>query len=311
MEELYSLDESAFSELRPVHGLIFLFKWVAGHEPSGALVKDQRLEEIFFAQQVIQNACATQAIVNLLLNCDHADVHLGPILTEFKSFTGAFDPANRGLCLSNSDAIRKVHNSFARQTVFDIDVQVPEKEDVYHFITYIPIKGRVYELDGLQEAPIDVGKIKEGGDWLDVVRPIIEEKIKKYSEGEIHFNLMACISDKKMKYQKRLQELAESGMETEAGAEEIYRLQTLIAEEDSKYDQFKAENIRRRHNYIPFIMELLKILAREGKLVPLVKEAKEKAKQKAEEKKAKKAKVEKEKAEAKSCEEQSKPSEKV
>ncbi len=61
-------------------------------------------------------------------------------------------------------------------------------------------------------------------------------------------------------------------MESDAAAEEIYRLQTLIAEEDHKYDQFKAENIRRKHNYIPFIMELLKILAKEGKLVPLVKE---------------------------------------
>ncbi len=86
---------------------------------------------------------------------------------------------NRGLCLSNSDQIRKVHNSFARQTLFDLDVQIPEKEDVYHFITYLPIKGRVYELDGLQEAPIDLGKIPEGQDWLSVARPIIEEKIKK------------------------------------------------------------------------------------------------------------------------------------
>ena len=30
------------------------------------------------------------------------------------------------------------------------------------------------------------------------------------------------------------------------------------------------ENIRRQHNYLPFIMELLKILAQEGKLVDLV-----------------------------------------
>ena len=32
----------------------------------------------------------------------------------------------------------------------------------------------------------------------------------------------------------------------------------------------QVENIRRRHNYLPFIMELLKILAQEGKLTGLV-----------------------------------------
>lgn len=31
----------------------------------------------------------------------------------------------------------------------------------------------------------------------------------RYSEGEIHFNLMAVVGDRKMKYQKALNELAE------------------------------------------------------------------------------------------------------
>lgn len=33
---------------------------------------------------------------------------------------------------------------------------------------------------------------------------------------------------------------------------------------------FQIENIRRRHNYLPFIMELLKVLAEDGKLIGLV-----------------------------------------
>lgn len=32
----------------------------------------------------------------------------------------------------------------------------------------------------------------------------------------------------------------------------------------------KIENIRRKHNYLPLIMELLKILAKEGQLQPLL-----------------------------------------
>ena len=42
-----------------------------------------------------------------------------------------------------------------------------EKEDNYHFITYMPIDGRLYELDGLLDAPVDHGPIAEGQEWLD------------------------------------------------------------------------------------------------------------------------------------------------
>lgn len=43
--------------------------------------------------QVINNACATQAIVSVLLNCTHQDVHLGETLSEFKEFSQSFDAA--------------------------------------------------------------------------------------------------------------------------------------------------------------------------------------------------------------------------
>nr|CAD2128997.1 unnamed protein product [Meloidogyne enterolobii] len=45
--------------------------------------------------------------------------------------------------------------------------------------------------------------------------------------------------------------------------------------------RYKIENNRRRHNYMPFLIELLKCLAKEGKLVDLVCEAQEKKKKSA------------------------------
>ena len=48
------------------------------------------------------------------MNTDHPDVQLSSTLTELRDFTAGFDPATRGLALSNSDVIRTVHNSFAR-----------------------------------------------------------------------------------------------------------------------------------------------------------------------------------------------------
>ena len=53
VEEIYSLDADQFRDLKPVYGLIFLFKWVKDENPQGSLVKDSRIQEIFFAKQVI------------------------------------------------------------------------------------------------------------------------------------------------------------------------------------------------------------------------------------------------------------------
>ncbi|XP_064616325.1 ubiquitin carboxyl-terminal hydrolase isozyme L5-like [Liolophura sinensis] len=289
VEEIWSLDPESFQNLKPVHGLIFLFKWVPETEPAGSIVQDSRLEKIFFAKQVINNACATQAILSILLNCNHKDVSLGETLTSFKEFAQSFDPALRGLSLSNSDVVRQVHNSFSRQQMFEFDEKLSKKdEDVFHFVGYLPIDGRLYELDGLKEGPVDLGAIPADADWLNLVKPVIEKRIQKYNADEIHFNLMAIVSDRKMLYQQKLTELSnkleQGGMESDDIQSEISRINMLIQDEDMKMERYKKENIRRKHNYLPFIMELLKILAKEQKLVPLVEKAKEKIAKKKEEK---------------------------
>ncbi|XP_073242551.1 ubiquitin carboxyl-terminal hydrolase isozyme L5-like [Porites lutea] len=309
VEEIYSLDEASLEDLRPVHGLIFLFKWKPGEEPAGPIVHESRSLGIFFAKQVITNACATQAILSVLLNCNHPDLDLGPTLSSFKDFSATFDSSLKGLSLSNSDVIRQVHNGFARQQMFEFDAKLPQKdENVYHFVAYVPLHGKLYELDGLRDGPIDLGPCTPEN-WLGVCKPIIEARMQKYSAEEIHFNLMAIVSSRKAIHlkdidrlnQKRTQILdnleqlksqsskeGADAMETDQVTSEnelqsvmknidseISRLQTLIAGEDDKMLRYKVENIRRKHNYLPLIMELLKVLAKQGNLVPLVEKAKE------------------------------------
>ena len=162
---------------------------------TNCLFQDSRLDSIFFARQVINNACATQAIMSVLMNIEDGGVTLGTTLQEFKEFCGALDPETKGLALSNSDQIRSVHNSFARQTLFEFDSKKADKDDdVFHFVSFVPINGRIYELDGLKAGPVDHGPA--GEDWTDAVRPVIEARMMKYTQGEIHFNLMAVIQDK-------------------------------------------------------------------------------------------------------------------
>ncbi|XP_072294617.1 ubiquitin carboxyl-terminal hydrolase isozyme L5 [Eucyclogobius newberryi] len=285
VEEIWSMEPENFDNLKPVHGLIFLFKWQAGEEPAGSIVQDSRLDNIFFAKQVINNACATQAIVSVLLNCSHSDIELGDTLSEFREFSQSFDAAMKGLALSNSEVIRQVHNSFARQQMFEFDAKALSKdEDAFHFVSYVPVNGRLYELDGLREGPIDLGVCNQD-DWISAVHPVIEKRIQKYSEGEIRFNLMAIVSDRKMIYERKIAELQtqlteDEPMDTDQSSSfvssEIAKYQLLIETENQKLQRYKIENIRRKHNYLPFIMELLKTLAEYQQLMPLVEKAKEK-----------------------------------
>jgi len=286
VEELWSLDKENFAELKPVYGLVFLFKWSPDNDPAGSVVQDSRLDEIFFARQVINNACATQAIMSVLMNIEDSGVSLGTTLQEFKEFCGALDSETKGLALSNSDQIRSVHNSFARQTLFEFDSKKADKDDdVFHFVSFVPINGRIYELDGLKSGPVDHGPA--GEDWTDAVRPVIEARMMKYTQGEIHFNLMAVIQDKTIRYNNQLKAL--SGMSIDSQMAEVARIEMLLAEEENKRSKWKLENVRRRHNYLPLIMELLRSLAKRGELLPIYNKAKEKTMELEKMKKEKKA----------------------
>ena len=143
VEEVYSLD-STEQRKEKSHGLIFLFKWRS--EVDDRPIIDPSDTSVYFARQVVNNACATQAILSVLLNAEQ--VRLGESLDSFKSFTYELDSESRGIEIGNSDLLREVHNRFARPEPFIQDEvkSSTDGEDAYHFIAYVPSSdGNVYE----------------------------------------------------------------------------------------------------------------------------------------------------------------------
>jgi len=176
-------------------------------------------------------------------------------------------------------------------------VKAKHDDDVFHFIGYMPKGDKVYELDGLKPGPICLGPVTPGGgalidpkaksdlDWLQTVRPEIQRRMAKFTEGEIHFNLMAMTRDRTVVAQeeiaaveKQLAEAAPAGSDgpVAAAAElqavaqsRLVELRETLKSEAALKARWQIENKRRQHNYLPFIVALLKKLAAANKLQPM------------------------------------------
>nr|XP_046239612.1 ubiquitin carboxyl-terminal hydrolase BAP1 isoform X2 [Scatophagus argus] len=237
VEEIYDLQSKCQS---PVYGFIFLFKWIEERRSrrkvntlvdETSVIDEEIVNDMFFAHQLIPNSCATHALLSVLLNC--SGVELGTTLSRMKAFTKGFSPESKGYAIGNAPELARAHNSHARPE----PRHLPEKQngisavrtmEAFHFVSYVPIKDRLFELDGLKAYPIDHGPWGEEEEWTDKARRVIMERIGLATAGEpyhdIRFNLMAVVPDRRMKYESKLEILKRNRQTVLEGLQKMIKL---------------------------------------------------------------------------------------
>ncbi len=228
VEEIYDLQAERLTDSRgqDVLGFIFLFKWIEERRSRRKNIDEEHLyvkdpdvvNNIFFAQQMVPNSCATHALVSILLNCSNQDI--GPALSQLKSHVEGTDSETKGWAIGNCPPLAAAHNAHAvpraRRRQEKQNNAIPTvvtgsryTGEAFHFVSYVPINGRLYELDGLKPYPIDHGSVNE--DWTENFRQVIIDRLGIATGGEpyhdIRFALMAVVPDRRKDCLNRLEML--------------------------------------------------------------------------------------------------------
>ncbi|KAK8100802.1 Ubiquitin carboxyl-terminal hydrolase 2 [Apiospora kogelbergensis] len=196
IRELWGLDPEALAFLpRPVHGLIFLYQYNEEDEDEDMAEKREECPEgLWFGNQTTANACATVAIMNILMNA--SDPGFGPELTEFKAATANLPPPQRGQCSTRMTSFVGYTTEWEKEQV--------KKAATNHYIAYVPVAGRVWELDGLEAKPLCHGTFSApdvqhggGGDneliqpWLHIASSAIAARMEASADAQMNYNLLA------------------------------------------------------------------------------------------------------------------------
>ncbi|GAA5817271.1 hypothetical protein MFLAVUS_010814 [Mucor flavus] len=188
------LDRESLYNLRPVHGFMILVK----HKPEviSYTLNDTINNHIYFSNQIVHDAYAMHALLNILLNCT-TTIDIGKELNHFKQFTHDFPPALKGLALTNSQVLRQFYNNLSSSSINQHD------KDIYHSISYVKSGSHLWELDGLKRNPLKLGLCNDNN-WLDIAQMEISKKCEMYSKQRLPVSVWAVVEDKRLVLQRKL-----------------------------------------------------------------------------------------------------------
>lgn len=147
-------------------------------------------DQPYFCRQSIGNACGTIALIHAALNLDLQVVPLteGGFLQRFLEETEGKDAEQRANALNCDEGLDKVHGKFAAQG--QTAAPPPNERVDLHFVCFVEKGGRLYELDGRREGPLDRGPCEQHK-LLEVASSVIDQHYMKVDPNEHRFTILA------------------------------------------------------------------------------------------------------------------------
>ena len=189
--DIYGFDPESFSFTpKPVYAVIFLYPIGEKDGPLESRHKqtlpDNQIPSPrpWFSLQTVHNACGTMAILHAVMNnLDHVKLADGSWLSNFAQATANMTPDQRAKLIHNDQTLFSIHEKAANQS----DLAVPEKASD-HFVTFINLGGKLWELDGRKPQPICHGEVK---DLLADSLAVIEKDYLPHIENHLMVSLLA------------------------------------------------------------------------------------------------------------------------
>uniref|UniRef100_A0A3P8VAQ4 Ubiquitin carboxyl-terminal hydrolase n=1 Tax=Cynoglossus semilaevis TaxID=244447 RepID=A0A3P8VAQ4_CYNSE len=180
---------------RPVCAVLLLFPVTEKYE-AFKLEEEKKLKtegqeispDVYFIKQTIGNACGTIGLIHAVANNQaQLDFDSDSSLKKFLEHTSKMTPEERANFLEKDESIRVTHESSAQEG----QTEAPSLDDKVnlHFIAFVNVGGKLYELDGRKPLPVVHTKTSEDTfleDAIDVCKSFMA-----HDPQEVRFNIIA------------------------------------------------------------------------------------------------------------------------
>jgi ubiquitin carboxyl-terminal hydrolase L3 len=192
-QDIYSLDDPDLLAFlpRPMQAIVLLFPISEEYEKfkDSEPVEPVNNANIVWLKQLVKNACGLYALLHALLNMPSVFVVKDSPISNFR----------RNLIQHNADPVQLVQN-IAKEMYSTYSEQgqteaPPAEDDVeLHFVCFVKLNNKIYELDGRREGPII---LEIAGDAAtDILNyDCVAKRVKKYmslvsGENALKFAMM-------------------------------------------------------------------------------------------------------------------------
>lgn len=196
--DIYGMDDELLAFVpTPLKSLIFLFPCSDAYEEfrakEDAELKAKNVDHpknLFYMRQYVHNACGTIALVHAVLNNpDDIELEEGSVMKKYLDAGKDMTPEERGKLLENDTGFTETHESIANEG----QTPAPDiNEKVYHhFIAFVHHEGKLYELDGRKNFPVQHGETTPDDLLMDAIA-VCKQYIAR-DPNEVRFSLLGLV----------------------------------------------------------------------------------------------------------------------